>query len=371
MMEKNKAKSSSYGMFTSICWVVGLGIILGVLLGIPFKAGGEWERSQLAALLATGIALAYIILSLVDWVVQWRALSANPLPYELELSDRTIAKEQVKALKGNAPLQRHIRRLLAAWGSGASGPQVAAMEGNQMFRTMTILAAETAAILILLAGSANFAPPPALLTLGTGFMVLVVLGSIARFQLASQLAGYIESHLLARIGNDTPAAAGVGFAEAVAKSVSSSTESLAASQTEFAAQLAKAQEAAAAQITQSQEAAAAQFVKSQKEAAEVISKAQSETAAKLAAAQEAAAGQLSKSQAEVAAQLGRVTEVASSIDTILKLQQTVDGTLKGVTATAEFKDTLVELKRHLSESDELLKNAAKPRTIRLVEKDND
>ncbi len=358
-MDKSKAKSSGYGMFTSICWVIGLGIILGVLLGIPFKAGGEWERSQLAALLATGIALAYILLSIVDWVVQWRALSANPLPYDMELSDRAIAKEQVKALKGNAPLQRHIRRLLAAWGSGASGPQVAAMEGNQMFRTMIILAAEGAAILVLLAGSANFAPPPALLTLGTGFMVLVVLVVLARFQLASQLAGYIESHLLARIGNDTPAAAGVEFAEAVAKSVASSTESLAASQTEFATQLAKAQEAAAAQ-----------FVKSQKEAAEVISKAQGETAAKLAAAQEAAAGQLSKSQAEIATQLGRVTEVAGSIDNILKLQQTVDGTLKGVTATAEFKDTLVELKRHLSESDELLKNAAKPRTIRLVDNDN-
>jgi len=359
-MDKSKAKSSGYGMFTSICWVIGLGIILGVLLGIPFKAGGEWERSQLAALLASGIALSYILLSLVDWLVQWRALSANPLPYDLELADRAIAQEQVKALKGRAPLQRHIRRLLAAWGSGASGPQVAAMEGNQMFRTMTILAAETAAILVLLAGSASFGPPPALLTLGTGLMVLVVLLAIARFQLASQLAGYIESHLLARIGNDTPAAAGLEFAEAVAKSVAASTESLASSLTEFSSQLAKAQEAAAAQ-----------FVKSQKEAAEIISKAQSETAAKLVAAQEQAADQLSKSQAEVAAQLGRVTEVASSIDQILKLQQTVDGTIKGVTATAEFKDTLVALKRHLSESDELLKNAAKPRTIRLVEKDND
>jgi len=31
----------------------------------------------------------------------------------------------------------------------------------------------------------------------------------------------------------------------------------------------------------------------------------------------------------------------------------------------------VELKRHLAESDQLLKNAAKPRTIRLVEKDNE
>ena len=63
--------------------------------------------------------------------------------------------------------------------------------------------------------------------------------------------------------------------------------------------------------------------------------------------------------------------LATTIDNVLKLQQAVDGTLKGVAVTEEFKSTLVELKRHLAESDVLLKNAAKPRTIRLVEKDNE
>jgi hypothetical protein len=118
-----------------------------------------------------------------------------------------------RRLQGCSPLQRHIRRLLDAWAAGASGPQVAAMAGNQTCAGLVILAAEAAAILVLLAGSAAFAPPPALLTLGTGLMVLVALIAIARFQLASQTAGYIESHLLARIGNDTPAAAGVDFAQ--------------------------------------------------------------------------------------------------------------------------------------------------------------
>ena len=73
----------------------------------------------------------------------------------------------------------------------------------------------------------------------------------------------------------------------------------------------------------------------------------------------------------MAEQLGRVTEIAASIDKIFKLQQAVDNTLKGVAVTDEFKSTLVELRRHLAESDQLLKNAAKPRAIRLVEKDSD
>ncbi len=80
-MEKRKSKCGGYGMFTGIYWVIGLGLLLGFLLGIPLKASGDWEHSQLAALLATGIALAYIVLSLIDWIVAVRSPSpTNPLP---------------------------------------------------------------------------------------------------------------------------------------------------------------------------------------------------------------------------------------------------------------------------------------------------
>ena len=403
-MEKSKAKCSCYGMFTGICWVIGLGVVLAILLGVPFKAGGEWERSQLAALLATGLSLAYIILSAIDWLVQRIALAKNPLPYDLALADRAVAGERVAALAGRAPLHRHIRRLLAAWAAGASGPQVAVMAGNQMLRTLVILAAETVAVLVLLAGSAAFGPPPALLTLGTGFMLLVVLLAIARLQLASHLAGYIESHLLARIGNDTPAGAGVEFAKAVAKSVTDSTAALAAAQTQFADRLAKAQQdaaaqmakaqqeasaqlakahqeaaapiakahqEAAAQVVKAQQEAVAQIVKTQQEASALVAKSQTDMTAKLSTTQEQSSAQLAKAQTEIATQLGRVTALASSIDNVLKLQQAVDGTLKGVTVTEEFKSMLGELRRHLAESDALLKSVAKPRTIRLVEKDNE
>jgi F0F1-type ATP synthase membrane subunit b/b' len=370
-MEKQKAKCSGYGMFTGIYWVIGLGIILGALLGIPFKAEGGWTPSSLATLLALGIALSYLVLSVLDWLVQWRSLAANPLPYDLALSDRAVAGERGTALKGGSPLQRHIRRLLAAWGAGASGPQVAAMAGSQMLRTLVILAAETGTILVLLIGSAGFEQPQQLLTLGSGLMLAVVLVSMARFQLASHLAGYIESHLLARIGNDTPAAAGVEFAQAVAKSVTDSTASLAAAQAKFAEQLSKAQEQAAALVAKAQQEAAAQVARSQQEASAQAAKVQTEMSSKLSATQEQAVAQLGKAQTEIATQLGRVTALASTIDNVLKLQQAVDGTLKGVAVTEEFKSTLVELKRHLAESDALLRNAAKPRSIRLVEKDNE
>ncbi len=393
-MEKSKAKCSScYGMFTGIYGVVALGVVLGVLLGLPFKPEIGYSRSELAALLAIGIAVAYAVLAALDWLAQTLALAKNPLPQDLDLSDRGVAREQVAALAGNALLQRHIRRLLIAWGAGASGPQVATMAANQMIRMLVILAGEAAFIVVLLAAAVAFYGPSALHTLGTGLMALVALIALARFQLASKTAGYIESHLLARIGNDTPAAAGAEFAQTASKSVADSMAALAAAQAKFVEQLAKSQDQAAAlaakaqqeaatqlskahadaaaQIAKAQTEAASQIAKAQQDASAQVAKAQGEVSAKLTAAQQESAAQIAKTQDKVAEQLGRVSEIAASIDKIFKLQQAVDGTLKGVAVTDEFKSTLVELKRHLAESDQLLKNAAKPRTIRLVEKDNE
>ena len=392
-MENRKSKCSGYGMFTGVCWVIGLGIILSVAIGLPLKKSLGDNSSALAALVATGIGFAYVVLSAAVWLAQTRALKSNPLPDELDLSERSVAAERCKALTGCSTLHRHIRRLLTAWAAGASGPQVSSMAGNQMLRTMGVLAAETVAVLILLGSGAAFGAPQVLLTLGTGCMVLVTLMAIARFQLASQLAGYIESNLLARIGNDTPAAAGLEFTQVLGKAVTDSTASLATAQAKFAeqlakvqadaaaqaakaqtdaaAQIAKAQTDTAAQLTKAHSDAAAQIASAQQEAAAQAVKAQGETSAKLAAAQQETAAQLAKAQDKVAEQLGRVTEIATSVDNILKLQQTVDGTIKGVTATEEFKSTLLELKRHLSESDEMLKNLAKPRSIRLVEQDRE
>ena len=402
-MDQRKTKCGGYGMFTGIYGIVGLGILFGVLLGIPFKPAA-WTPSDAATVLATGLALAYVVLAAIDWIAQTVALAKNPLPAELDLSDRSVARERMAALTSCALLQRHVRRLLSAWAAGASGPQVAAMAANQTFRLLSLLLAEAAAILVLLVAAAGFSAPGPLLTLGTGLMVLVALAALARFQLASKTAGYIESHLLARIGNDTPAAAAADFAQAAGKVAAESMAALAAAQakfveqlvksqdqasalaakaqqdaaaqiakaqTEAAAQLAKAQSEAAAQIAKSQTEAAAQIAKAQQDAAAQVAKAHGDVSAKLTAAQQESAAQIAKTQDKVAEQLGRVSEIAASIDKIFKLQQAVDGTLKGVTVTEEFKSTLVELKRHLAESDQLLKNAAKPRTIRLVEKDNE
>ena len=87
----------------------------------------------------------------------------------------------------------------------------------------------------------------------------------------------------------------------------------------------------------------------------------------MSAGQKAAAEKMSQGQGELAKQLEKVAGVASSVENLLQLQKSVDGTLSGVTATSEFKETLVELRRHLAEADQILKDARKPRKVRLVE----
>ncbi len=81
-----------------------------------------------------------------------------------------------------------------------------------------------------------------------------------------------------------------------------------------------------------------------------------EHSSKLQAASQAIAGQLEK-----------IMTLEKDIQKVLHIQEVVDGTLKTVTTTDEFKQALTTLRTHLQESDKLLREVSKPRTIRLVE----
>lgn len=291
---------------------------LTVLLGIALAAAaGFASRAELAcadwaALAAIGIAAAHFILSAADAIRICLAVKSGPLPDGFEPADRAVAAERAAALAGRTPLHARLRHLLTAWGSGATGQQVTAMASAQNVRAQTVLAAETAGIVALALISSGFGPDQGLLQAGTAVAALNLLLGIVRFQQTACIAGYIEGRLLARIGNDTPAAAAADFAKAAKEAAASSADTLAAAQEKASARLAQAQDA-------------------------------------------------------IAKQLDRIAGLASTIDQTLQLQKSVDGTLKGVTAAEEFKSTLLELKRHLADSDQLLKNAARPRTLRLVE----
>lgn len=88
--------------------------------------------------------------------------------------------------------------------------------------------------------------------------------------------------------------------------------------------------------------------------------------------QEAMAEQTQKLTAATQALSGQLEKIAAlekDIEKVLHVQEAVDGAMKAVASSDEFKKTLEALREHLAESDKLLREVSKPRTIRLVEKE--
>lgn len=369
-------QKTGYGMLTPIHLVVLAGIVVGAIatscMG-AFKLPEVWISS-----IVGGIGLAYVLLGLVDCILRARALAAAPLDSQ-DVSDRAVARELAESLPGTGLLARHSRRLLAAWGAGATGQQVSRMAATQLYRALLALVAEGVAIFAVVAIGLLIADFPifdaVVIDIATTIIILLIpLVTLARIQGASRESGYIESQFLARIGNDTPAAATTDFAQKVETSVNAATARFADTETKAAAaieaataKLADAQQKALAALTDAQTSASAAALKASTDSAAALAKSSADAAQALAKSQAEAAAAMAQGQTEVAKQLERVTALAASIEKVLDLQKSVDGTLKSVSATDEFKSTLLELKRHLAESDELIKTATKPRRIRFVE----
>ena len=83
------------------------------------------------------------------------------------------------------------------------------------------------------------------------------------------------------------------------------------------------------------------------------------------------AQKLTEANASLAAELNKIASLEKDIVKLLHVQEVIEGTVKEIAASEEFKSTLEGLRTHLQESDKLLREAAKPRTIRLVESEDE
>jgi uncharacterized phage infection (PIP) family protein YhgE len=79
------------------------------------------------------------------------------------------------------------------------------------------------------------------------------------------------------------------------------------------------------------------------------------------------AKQVTAASQQLSGQLEKIAALEKEITQILKLQEATDAAIKQVSASQEFTSTLSTLRQHLEASDKLLAEAAKPKTIRLVE----
>lgn len=328
------------------CAIFALGILFAAALGWFFWKDFECALSAAVALFAAGFAASYLLLSLVAAIGQSLALRSCPLPDGLDFADREALAAQAASLKGRSPLAANLRTLLHAAAAGAPGPQIARIAATQMNRAILSRVAEAAAVIAALVLSANLGGSTEFLAIGSVLLVLVPVVAFLRVQLAARSAGYIEASFLAAIPDTTtPAAASADFAAKAAKSVQASTDALADAQSKAASALADAQTKSAASIAE----------------------AQTKAAASLAEAQSKIAASLSETQSKVAEQLARVSDVAASVDKVLQLQHALDKSLAGLSASEEFKSTFADIRKHLDDSNALIRSVSKPRTIRFVE----
>lgn len=79
------------------------------------------------------------------------------------------------------------------------------------------------------------------------------------------------------------------------------------------------------------------------------------------------ADKLTQANQALVKQLEKIQELEKDIQKVLHIQEAVDGTLKTVTTTEEFRKTLETLQNHITQADKLIVEATRPRQIKLVE----
>lgn len=217
-------------------------------------------------------------------------------------------------------------------------------------------------------------------------LVLVKLGNlqapsagagISARELGAELAGAIDGAFKAHVPSPEKfAAASAAAIEQATKRAGESVEALhkalLSAQTQ-ATEKWTANEKAAIQSLESAakaiETAAAKMNDSLIAHAQQVDKVESSAREQLKAVLTQHAESLNKAASAIAGQLDKIMQLEKEIQQVLHIQQMVDGSIKAVSSAEEFKATLAALRKHLEQSDSLIREATKPRTIRLVEQE--
>jgi len=305
--------------------LLALALVVTVLEAVflcDFSSPFAQVALRLLSLFALALPIAYGVLSFVDTFLRRRKLASDPLPEDVDVADRAVARDQAEALPEEVPL----RRLLAAWAGGSSGGQVSVLARSQYARDLATAVADGAfvALAALLAVHLSVSEPATdLLALFGG--VLVALAVLARARFLATKADYVEVRLLSKIGADSPA----GNADALAKALSDISERSADS-----------------------------FAKSAAASAKLASDATASAA---------------KSFAEPVAQLresmGRLDKVVGELNDTLSRHKALDAAMGDLASAKDFRGALQSIQTHLGRTDEALKALSRPRRIRLVEGD--
>lgn len=372
--------------------------------------------STIMTAISLGFAWLYLILQAFDILVKAVALRGDPIPSILNVSDRASVKAHVATLTDRGAFTLRCRSLMEAWGAGGSARQITELAALQSARARAPMRAGIVFVLMLL-----------VVTLGVGghywltYGALLALGFVvlARQRLANRTDSYIESHLLIKLAANiqqtamTAAELGgvLGVAidkafkdhvpqpEQTAMAMKKAVEGVISSAAGEIEKLQKLLTASQSQLVQKWMSAATATTTDLKDTEKALATVVTDLTSGLSTNAEKMKNMLTthtqsmekamgavpshmktvlaehneKFQAAnvtLTAQLEKIAELEKEIQKILHLQESVDNALKGVAATDEFRQTLAALRTHLQESDKLLFEISKPKTIRLVESEN-
>jgi hypothetical protein len=190
-------------------------------------------------------------------------------------------------------------------------------------------------------------------------------------ELAGELGGSIESSFKQFMPQPEKVSGAITSAvESTMKGASSDLEGVRKSLAGLTEQLGKGLTAGSDQMKVSLTDGSKQMAEALTGATSKLETALTGTTAKLDAALKDHAAKAGEASAKLAAQLEKIASLEKDIEKLLHVQQATDQTLKSVAAADEFKSLISTLNKHLESSDQLLREAAKPRTIRLVEQDS-
>lgn len=425
MKSDASSRDGSGSLAMGLLPLVALGGLLGYLL-----AGDIFSASirHLAACFSLGLVWAYLFLQWLDLVSEYIALKGDPAPVELDVADRAAVSAHLETLCASSALRARLRHLLKTWSLGWQPRQVMGLAGFQSAQARGQLYGGVVFALLLLVVAVWLQGNTMWFW---GGMMLLGLTVLARQTLLLRVDRYIECRLLARLPCNIPQTAmtAADLAGALGGAIQAAFKNHVPQPDAMAAAMRSAVEGAMQQVAASVEKLQKSVGEGQGAAAEKVAQALSAATADLKAVKESLSsatgdlktglaagvgqwkgvleahsqsldkslasipGQLAKTYGEGAgqvvaafkdhaekvaaasqglqAQLDRVAQLGKEIEKVLHVQQTVDGTLKAVAATEEFRKTLDVLNKHVEASDKLLREAAKPKTIRLVESDPD
>lgn len=366
--------------------VVALGGLLGYLLAGDILLV---PNSHLLLSLCFGLAWAYLFLQWASLAGELFSLFSDPLPLSLDLGRREELKDHLGKLDGRQPFTLRAQRLLEAWITGWSPRHVAALASFQSRRARAPMVAGTVFVILLafvcyaLGGN---------LWLTWGALVVLALTVLARLNLCDRIDAYFEGNLLTRLPANVPPTASTAaeLADALGGSINRAFQNYIPQPEKMALAIQGAVENASRTIAVDIEKLNRSLAESQSGLADKMMQASKDSAARMGevekalanAAKEMATGawvatlkgaltehaqELQSANKALTDQLAKIQDLEKDILKILHVQEVIDGTVKSVAATEEFKQTLNALRTHIQESDKLLREVSKPKTIRLVE----